>query len=82
MKRRGETDACLPTLSDRGSLRMRDGERDMLRLGDRRGFNHLEAEVGVLGTLWRGFASSEAPLMLPSVVVTALGAYALTHSWF
>lgn len=51
LNRRGETDACLPMPSDKGGLRMREGESDMLRVGDNRGFNHLDVEVGVLGTL-------------------------------
>lgn len=64
-------------LPDRGDLRMREGDRDILRLGDKGGFNHLEVEVGVLGTLWSWFASSEAPVILPSVAVPAPDCFAL-----
>jgi hypothetical protein len=54
-----------------GVLRMRDGDKDMLRPGDRGGKSHLALEVGVLGTLCKVFAASSAAILVESIMLPA-----------
>ena len=58
--RRGDTDAFSPILLRYGDLRMRDGDRETLRDGDKGGFSHVDFDVGVLGTLCRVSSSLDA----------------------
>lgn len=59
-------------LSNKGVLRVREGERDTLRPGERGGSNHLALDEGVIGTLRSMFASSAVAIALPSVMEPGL----------
>ena len=69
LPRRGDADECRPILPTRGVLRMRDGDKDILRPGDNGGKSHFALAVGVLGTFCSAFAASSAVIVSRSVMI-------------